>query len=483
MVIAKFPTHCVLQLTSVHANSKNGASFDMIVSPPPATFPETAVTESFPLAQGSMVQDKLSTVHLPDALIQQASIEGVESIGMADVLRPAASVSNVQVSQSSLNKLLSSLGALDTTCLQNISPNDGENVSVILLKSFPGNVGATTAITPNPSQNLLTCTSELDNEHNAEVESIADYFLNPSSSMQSVNSSDIPMLQSDSDLLKDIYMEPNTDTASFANTTSASANLFDNCNSAYFMPPQSGTIDDGLGLLTVSTGSMEGCNSVCDVRQLVDLDALAETGNVQESTIYVDLGQLTSQNLLTDPAHPKANITLAQLNWDPAMPLDPYHSATAPYFSPPLDNVDGIPHSDSFARAIAPVCCDWNCWNDPEYVARQLQQDHSDFGDVLHQVIVVQQNEEKEERKKKRQCMEKTQSGPNGLNNASAYHNQSKHTGGKWIPSLSDLNMENEEEDDKTLNTSIPDTKVIPKSALKRSTRRKVLHEMRRSES
>ena len=457
----------------------------MIVSPPPATFPETPVTESFPLAQGSTVQDKLSTVQsdLPGAVIQQAYIEGVESIGMADVVRPAASVSNVQVSQSSLNKLLSSLGALDTTCLQNISPSDGENVSVIFLKNFSEHMGTTTAIISNPSQNLLTGSSELDNQHDAaEVESIADYFLNPSFSMQSVHSSDIPIPQSDSDLLKDIYMEPNTDIVSFANTTSASANLFDNCNSAYLIPPQSGTIDNGLGLLTVSTNSMEGCNSVCDVRQLVDLGTLAETGSVQESTIYVDLGQLTSQNLLTDPAHPKANITLAKLNWDPAMPLDPYHSATAAYFSPPLDNVDGIPHSDSFARAIAPVYCDWNCWNDPEYVARQLHQDHSDFGDVLHQVIVVQQNEEKEERKKKRQCMEKAQSTPFVPNTASAYHNQSEHTGGKWIPSLSDLNKENEEGDDKTLNTSIPDTKVIPKSALKRSTRRKVLHEMKRSE-
>lgn len=454
----------------------------MFVSPPPATFPETPVTASFPLAQGSMVQDKLSTVQsdLPDAVIQQAYIEGVESTGMADVLRPTASVSNVQVSQSSLNKLLSSLGALDTTCLQNISPSDGENVSVIILKNH---VGTTTAITPNPSQNLLTGSSELDNQHNAaEVESIADYFLNPSSSMQSVHSRDIPILQSDSDLLKDIYMEPNTDIVSFANTTSASANLFDNCNSAYLMLPHSGTTDNGLGLLTVSTDGMEGCNSVCDVRQLVDLGTLAETGSVQESTIYVDLGQLTSRNLLTDPAHPKANITLAKLNWDPAMPLDPYHSATAAYLSQPLDNVNGIPHSDSFARAIAPVYCDWNCWNDPEYVARQLHQDHRDFGDVFHQIIVVQQNEEKEERKKKRQCMEKTQSTPNGLNTASAYHNQSEHTGGKWIPSLSDPNKENEEEDEKMLNTSIPATKVIPKAALKRSTRRKVLHKMRRSE-
>ena len=454
----------------------------MFVSPPPAMFPETPVTASFPLAQGSMVQDKLSTVQsdLPDAVIQQAYIEGVESTGMADVLRPAASVSNVQVSQSSFNKLLSSLGALDTTCLQNISPSDGENVSVIFLKNH---VGTTTAITPNPSQNLLTGSSELDNQHNAaEVESIADYFLNPSSSMQSVHSRDIPILQSDSDLLKDIYMEPNTDIVSFANTTSALANLFDNCNSAYLMLPQSGTTDNGLGLLTVSTDGMEGYNSVCDVRQLVDLGTLAETGSVQESTIYVDLGQLTSQNLLTDPAHHKANITLAKLNWDPAMPLDPYHSATAAYLSQPLDNVNGIPHSDSFARAIAPVYCDWNCWNDPEYVARQLHQDHRDFGDVFHQVIVVQQNEEKEERKKKRQCMGKTQSTPNGLNTASVYHNQSEQTGGKWIPSLSDPNKENEEEDEKMLNTSIPDTKVIPKAALKCSTRRKVLHKMRRSE-
>ena len=75
----------------------------MIVSPPPAMFPETAVAENFPLAQlGSMLQDKPSTVQsdLQDEVIQQASFEGVESIEMANVLRPAASVSNVQVSQS-----------------------------------------------------------------------------------------------------------------------------------------------------------------------------------------------------------------------------------------------------------------------------------------------------------------------------------------------------------------------------------------------
>ena len=109
----------------------------MIVSPPPAAFPETAVTENFPPAQlGSMLQDKLSTVQsdLQDAVIQQASFEGAESIGMANILQLATSVSNVQVSQSSLNQLLSCLDALDTTCLQQISPRDGDNVSVIFFE-------------------------------------------------------------------------------------------------------------------------------------------------------------------------------------------------------------------------------------------------------------------------------------------------------------------------------------------------------------
>ena len=75
-----FATHCLVQLT---------CSFDMIVSPPPAIFPETAVTENFPPAQlGSMLQDKLSTVQsdLQDEVIQQTSFEGAESIGMANVL-------------------------------------------------------------------------------------------------------------------------------------------------------------------------------------------------------------------------------------------------------------------------------------------------------------------------------------------------------------------------------------------------------------
>ena len=454
----------------------------MIVSPPPAMFPETAVAENFPPAQlGSMLQDKLSTVQsdLQDEVIQQASFEGVESIGMANVLRPAASVSNVQVSQSSLNQLLSCLDALDTTCLQQISPRDGDNASVIFLKNTPEHVGGATltAMTPNPSQNLLTDTSVQDKQQDGEVESIAEYFLNPRTFMQSVNSNDVPILHSDSGLLKDI--ETNTDNVSFANT-SASANIFD---TSYFIPPQSGTINNGPVLLTACTDNVEDCNSVCNMRQLVDLGTLAKTGSVQESTIYVDLGQLTSQNLLVEPAHPNTNITLAELNWDPAMPLDPYRSATAPYFSPSLDNEDGIQHCDGFARAIAPVYCDWNCWNDSEYVARQLQEDQSDFGDVLHQVTVVQQNEEKEEKRKKRQCTEKTlNTANNSLNTASANHNQSEHTGGKWIPSLSDQNKENEQQDHKTLKTSILDTKMIPKSTLKRSARRKVLHEMKRSE-
>ena len=454
----------------------------MIVSPPPAMFPETAVAENFPPAQlGSMLQDKLSTVQsdLQDEVIQQASFEGVESIGMANVLRPAASVSNVQVSQSSLNQLLSCLDALDTTCLQQISPRDGDNASVIFLKNTPEHVGGATltAMTPNPSQNLLTDTSVQDKQQDGEVESIAEYFLNPRTFMQSVNSNDVPILHSDSGLLKDI--ETDTDNVSFANT-SASANIFD---TSYFIPPQSGTINNGPVLLTACTDSMEDCNSVCNMRQLLDLGTLAKTGSVQESTIYVDLGQLTSQNLLVEPTHPNTTITLAELNWDPAMPLDPYRSATAPYFSPSLDNEDGIQHCDGFARAIAPVYCDWNYWNDSEYVARQLQEDQSDFGDVLHQVTVVQQNEEKEEKRKKRQCTEKTlNTANNSLNTASANHNQSEHTGGKWIPSLSDQNKENEQQDHKTLKTSILDTKMIPKSTLKRSARRKVLHEMKRSE-
>ena len=454
----------------------------MIVSPPPAAFPETAVTENFPPAQlGSMLQDKLSTVQsdLQDEVIQQASFEGAESIGMANVLQLAASVSNVQVSQSSLNQLLSCLDALDTTCLQQISPRDGDNASVIFLKNTPEHVGGATltAMTPNPSQNLLTDTSVQDKQQDGEVESIAEYFLNPRTFMQSVNSNDVPILHSDSGLLKDI--ETNTDNVSFANT-SASANIFD---TSYFVPPQSGTINNGPVLLTACTDNVEDCNSVCNMRQLVDLGTLAKTGSVQESTIYVDLGQLTSQNLLVEPTHPNTTITLAELNWDPAMPLDPYRSATAPYFSPSLDNEDGIQHCDGFARAIAPVYCDWNCWNDSEYVARQLQEDQSDFGDVLHQVTVVQQNEEKEEKRKKRQCTEKTlNTANNSLNTASANHNQSEHTGGKWIPSLSDQNKENEQQDHKTLKTSILDTKMIPKSTLKRSARRKVLHEMKRSE-
>ena len=143
-----------------------------------------------------------------------------------------------------------------------------------------------TAMTPNPSQNLLTDTSVLDKQQDGEVESIAEYFLSPRTSMQSVNSNDVPILYSDSGLLKDI--ETNTDNVSFANT-SASANIFD---TSYFVPPQSGTINNGPVLLTACTDNVEDCNSVCNMKQLLDLGTLAKTGSVQESTIYVDLGQL-----------------------------------------------------------------------------------------------------------------------------------------------------------------------------------------------
>ena len=135
--------------------------------------------------------------------------------------------------------------------------------------------------------------------------------------------------------------------------------------------------------------TLDSCNGIGNIRMMVDLRSLAVTGCVQKSTIYVDMGHLNFRTPFMNPTHPRANITLAELNQEPAASLDPHHSGTAPYYtSCLLDDMDGIPHSDSFTRAIAPVYHDWNCWNNPEYAARMLQQDLDEVRHEEHDLII-----------------------------------------------------------------------------------------------
>jgi len=129
--------------------------------------------------------------------------------------------------------------------------------------------------------------------------------------------------------------------------------------------------------------------------------------------------------------------------------------------------VDGNPHSDSFTRAIAPVYCDCNCWNDPEYTARMLQQDLEDFDEILHNVTAIHEQEQREEEKrKKRLCAGKTYSNPGTSNMVTSCHNQCDHTSGKWVPDWSKV-ADNEQEKQEAKIISIPLTKVTPRSASK----------------
>jgi len=380
------------------------------------------------------------------------------------------------------------------------------------------------------------------------VESISEDFLQQNTPVQPgvpEISSELPILQPDAEMLKEIGL-PNTDIVSSADTLlSTSNNRCDNCkiqiklptsqsgvplpedagntagngftpsnsptptatdkveeeinrqrssrldfvrhevdqaiklyHSTHPAPPQRATINNvDINGSTGNYYTLDSCNGMDNMRPLVDLGSLAVTGCVQKSTLYVDMGHLRSQRSFIDPIQPRANTTLAELNQEPTVSLDPHHSATAPYHhTPSLKDVDGNPHSDSFTRAIAPVYCDWNCWNDPEYTARMLQPNLEDFDEILHNVTAIHEQEQREEEKrKKRLCAGKTYSNPGTSNMVTSCHNQCDHTSGKWVPDWSKV-AENEQEKQEAKIISIPLTKVTPRSASK-CNNRKVLQE------
>ena len=300
--------------------------------------------------------------------------------------------------------------------------------------------------------------------------------------------SDLPLLQPDPEMLKEIGL-PSTDIVSFADTLLSTSNsLYDNCTptsqsgvllpedanntvatgdveeqlnrqksdyiqcevdrgielycSTHPAPQQSATISD-IDASTDNCYTLDSRIGMGDIRPPGDLDSLAVTGCVQKSTIHVDVGHLNSQSPFIDPTHPSANITLTELNQEPAMSLDPHHSGTFPYDTWPsfLDDVDGTTHSDSFTRAMAPVCGDWDYWNDPEYSARWLQLDLDDFDEVVREVTFAHEQEDREEEeRKKRLCLEETHSTHGDFGTNSPVYYQRAHTGGKWSPSCSDWN-------------------------------------------
>ena len=485
---------------------------------------------------------------------------------------------NAQVSQLSLKQVLSTLGSLDASSLQKLSLSDIQTLMFILNKNLsavatcdapslesnascsnphptsaviqhisneplPSAAGAemapTTMAVPSELQ-LSTSTVPIlpipwqDPQLSSAFTSEQD---SPQTSIPVVeNSSILPILQPDPEMLKDIGL-PNTDIVSFADmltsnnpcdnrktfpsriqmpaslsgipqpedSNNAAGNSFapskpseveEDLNrqkgdfiqcevgramelyrSTHPAPQRSATTTD-VYASTDNYYTLDSCNDIGNVRPLVDLGSLAETGCVQKSTIHVDIGHLSSQSPFINPTHPRANITLAGLNQEPAMSLDPHHSGTVPYYTPSLlDDVDGTPHFDGFTSAVAPVYHDWNCWNNTEYSARMLQQDLDDFDEVLRQVTFAHEEEEREEEEKKRRlCLE----GIHGNFGAdSTFYEQYAHTAGKWSPSCSDWNgtVENGEHD---LIVSIPLTKVTPKSALthgKRKSRKRKLED------
>ena len=151
------------------------------------------------------------------------------------------------------------------------------------------------------------------------------------------------------------------------------------------------TLDNGYGLST-SADSFYSCTAMgSTVRQLVDIGTIVEIGGIRKST---NKRQHGSQNFSIDPTYPRANVTLNQ------KPLDFYPSATGRYCTPPLNNTEGLLHSNSSVGTIAPVCSGCHCWNHPKHAAWQLQQDLDDFNEVLCQVKLA--HERKEGLKKKR---------------------------------------------------------------------------------
>ena len=353
-------------------------------------------------------------------------------------------------------------------------------------------------------------------------------------------SSDLPILQPDPEMLEEIGL-PNTDIVSFADMLlSTSNNLCDNCKteikqpashgvplpedanrtagnsftpsssvtppeveeelnrqksdfirrevdraielyrSTHPAPPQNGTSND-IVASTDSYYTLDGCNGMGNIRPLVDLGSLAVTGCVQKSTIYVDMGHLNSKSPFIDPLHPRANTTLAELNQEPVASLDPHHSATAPYHTPSLlDDVDGIPHTDSFTKAIAPVYCDRTYWNDPEEDAKWLQLDLEDIDEILDNVTSVPEQEKgEEEEKQRRLCARNMHNNSGSSNVVDSCHN---HTSGKWVTLYPEVveEGENEQEKQEALIVSIPLNKVTLKSASK-CHNRKVLEGKRRS--
>ena len=399
----------------------------------------------------------------------------------------------------------------------------------------------TAPILPSPFQDPLPMQSPTSEQSilDIDLESISEDFPQPSTPIQPGITdiwSDLPILQPDPEMLEEIGLT-NADIVSFADSLlSTTSNLCNNCRTQIQQPaspsgvplPEVTNNTAGNGLtpsdsndkieeelnrqkldfvrrevdqaieLYRSThpalpqsaisndidGSIDDCytldngSGMGNMRPLVDLGSLAETGSVQKSTIYIDMGHLSSQSAFIDPMHPRANVTLAELNKEPAGSLDPHHSATAQYHTPSLDDVDGTPHSDSFTRAIAPVYCDWNCWNDPDYASRMLQQDLEDFDEILHEVTSAHEQEQREEEKRKRRlCTGKTRSNRHTSNVLTSYHNQCEHTSGKWVtlyPDLSEVVENGENELEKQI-ISIHPSKVTTMSA-SRCNSRKVPH-------
>ena len=258
---------------------------------------------------------------------------------------------------------------------------------------------------PLPMQSPTSEQSILD----VNLESFSEDFLQSSTPIQPGDAdiwSDLPILQPDPGMLEEIGL-PNTDIVSFADSLlSTTSNLCDNCktqiqqlaspsgvplpedtnntagngscsstltvtdkieeelnrqkldfvrcevdraielyHSTHPAPPQSAISNDIDGS-TDDCYTLDNGSGMGNMRPLVDLGSLVETGSVQKSTIHIDMGHLSSQSTFIDPMHPRANVTLAELNKEPAGSLDPHHSATAQYHTPSLDDVDGTPHSE-----------------------------------------------------------------------------------------------------------------------------------------
>jgi len=190
------------------------------------------------------------------------------------------------------------------------------------------------------------------------VESISEDFLQQNTPVQPgvpEISSELPILQPDAEMLKEIGL-PNTDIVSFADMLLSTSNkLCDNCKteikqpafhvvplpedanrtagnsftpsnsatppeveeelnrqksdfircevdraielyrSTHPAPPQSSTSND-VDASADNYYTLGGCNGMGNFRPLVDLGSLAVTGCVQKSTIYVDMGHLNSKS-------------------------------------------------------------------------------------------------------------------------------------------------------------------------------------------